>query len=471
MRKIPALIIILLSALSCQKVEVDCVYTVRVYVQERQGGERIPAEDVKVYAFAADTTLWTVTGIDDARNGIITSRDNPGEKLDNPATAVKIFDTEEGVAKYNGKNRFETPFTQQNMMLVVSHDTQDIFAYGNAQLQYNLDRMEVTLVLELYRTDTEPYTQGLWKVQNVHTEVPVECVYTVNSKQKRVEAVGVNPVALGTARLHVFYLSEEDGSVADWKVSSYEDAVAGILTNSNGAEKRPAGVDTEYVAGGATATITQSKTVLVVYDTAQPMYGYAAANLTNNPETQSDDVTFYPYRPGVKIPAAGDVRWTVVMENTVVSTLLTVSPFHKPDDTVPDANSEPLTSTKGWAFYADSKEWDIMSYEDALAGKITAKEGGEVREADVQGIAAKYGMRIGLEMTQAAGHDKVLVVICDTARPMYAVAVVEPGERNWPETMQQTVIFKPYLPNETIPPTGSNIWEIRNGATVPETGD
>ncbi len=212
MRKVLACIIILLFALSCQKVKIDSIYTVRVYVQERQGGERIPAEDVKVYAFAADTALWTVAGLDDARNGIITSRENSGEKLDVRETAVKFFDTAAGETEFNGKYRFETPFTQQNMMLVVSHDTQDIFAYGNAQLQYNLDRMEVTLVLELYRTDTEPYTQGLWKIHNEGTEVPVKCAYTVTPRQQRVEREGVQPVALGSTRLHVFYLSEDDNA-------------------------------------------------------------------------------------------------------------------------------------------------------------------------------------------------------------------------------------------------------------------
>ncbi len=467
MRKVLACITILLSALSCQKVEVDCTYTVRVYVQDRQSGDRIPAEDVKVYAFAADTSQWTVAGIDDARRGVITSRENPGEKLDNPVVAVKIFDFEDGEMKYNGKNRFDAPFTQQNMMLVVSHETQKIFAFGNANLQYNLDRMEVTLVLELYRTDREPYSQGLWEIHNEGTEVPVGCAYTVASRQQRAEDTipsSVPAVALGSARLHVFYLSGEDGEAADWEAASYGNAVDGILTRkSNPADRREAAVaDIEYNDNKATATITQAKTVLVVYDTIQPMYAYAVVNLENNPETQSDEVTFEPYRPNRTIPAGEDNRWTVVMGDTRVSTFLTVSPRHKYSEA---GNAEPLMTATGYAFYADSKEWDIISYEDALAGKITARSGGAVRSADMTGEKAKYGMRIGFEMTQEEGHDKVLVVICDTVQPMYAIAQIEPG-KNWPENLWQTVTFLPYRKDDIIPASGSNIWEIRNGATT-----
>lgn len=469
MRNILACIIIALLALSCQKVEVDSVYTVRVFIQERQSGERIPAEDVKVYAFAADTTLWAVASIEDARQGIITSRENPGEKLDNPETAEQYLDTVEGETVFNGKYRFATPFTQQNMMLVVAHGTQDIFAYGNAQLQYNLDRMEVTLVLELYRTDTEPYTQGLWRIYNMGTEVPVKCAYTVTSKQQRAEgSLGstVPAVALNTARLHVFYLSEEDGTATDWRVASYNDAVNGVLTSrSNASDTRQAAdVETEYIDNKATVTITQSNTVLLVYDTVQPMYAYAAANMVNNPETQNDEVTFKPYAPGTTESPEGE-RWTVTMGATRVSTFLTISPFSENGVGI---TKIPITTAKGYAFYTDSTEWRVASYEDALAGRITAREGSAVREADIEGQIAKYGTRIGLEMTQEEGHEKVMVVVCDTMLPMYAIAIIDPVKERWPEAKQVDLIFRPYLPDQTLPPTGSNIWTIRNGTTSEE---
>ncbi len=461
MKKLLACITILLTALSCQKVAVDCIYTVRVNVQERQGGEKIPAEDVKVYAFFVDPAKWTVENIDDARQGVITSLEN-GEKLRDGELAVKVFDDTEDGSQYLGKNRFEKPFTQQNVMLVASHDQQNIFAFGNAHLQLNLDRMEVSLVFELYRTDTEPYVQGLWEVHNAGTQVPVRCDYTVTSKQKRVESATLAATALNTTRLHVFYLSAEEGNPADWKVSSWEDAAAGVLSNG-AARKEPAEVYIEYGANTAKATITQGKAVLVVYDTAQPMYAYAPANLTNNPETQTDEVVFYPYRSETVMDPIDNIRWTVVMEDTGVSTLLNVSPRHKYSAEVFDSNAEPLTTTIGYAFYADSTQWSVLSYEDALAGRITAKEGGETRDADVEGRAVKYGMRVGLELTQEEGHDKVMVVICDTVQPMYALTQVEPGRSNWSEAVPQTVVFSPYRPDETYI-TGS--WEIRNGETT-----
>ncbi len=461
MKRALACIIILLTTFSCTKVEVDCTYTVRVYVLERQGGERIPAEDVKVYAFAVNPAEWTVANLDDARRGVITSIEG-GETLDTPEVATKIFDTEGGETIFNGKNRFATPFTQQNMMLVVAHDTHDIFAYGSANLQYNLDRMEVTLVFELYRTDTEPYMQGAWEIHNEGTIVPVNCAYTVSAMQKRVENA-TTTVALNSTRLRVFYLSEEDGDLSDWVISSYQDALDGILTNKNNTADRKNAAEAEvtYSANNAAATITDARAVLAVYDTIQPMYGYAVANLQNNPLTQSDKVTFTPCKPNTTEAATTTDRWTVVMGSTYVSTLLTVSPQHK----LTDSKAKPLVTTKGYAFYANSEAWDILSYEDALAGKITAKEGGAVREADITGVVTKEGQRIGFEMVQAEGHDKVIVVICDTVQPMYAITQIEPGSSNlkWAETAQKTVVFTPDKPDQTIT---SGDWEIRNGATT-----
>lgn len=71
-----------------------------------------------------------------------------------------------------------------------------------------------------------------------------------------------------------------------------------------------------------------------------------------------------------------------------------------------------------YAYYVDTTEWAVLSYEDALAGRITNKNTGEVRsEPDVWGTfdsAAEYQASLRLEQPVS-----MLVVVDPTLR-LYA---------------------------------------------------
>jgi hypothetical protein len=149
------------------------------------------------------------------------------------------------------------------------------------------------------------------------------------------------------------------------------------------------------------------------------------------------------------------------MGNTHVASLLTVTPRHRFGDPL---TTGPLTSAKGYAFYADTAAWDVASYEDAVAGMITAKEGGQTRPADMEGSEAKYDMRIGFEFRQAPEQDTITVVVYDTELPMYAITQIVPSAKDWPATMQEEVMFVPATENETVT---SGAWEMYYGDTVP----
>ena len=78
--RIIALAVVAIAAVGCfKKVTLDCRYNVRIYFQAESGGEVVQGENTIAYAFAADTTQWTVASYDDALNGVLTSKTS-GEK-------------------------------------------------------------------------------------------------------------------------------------------------------------------------------------------------------------------------------------------------------------------------------------------------------------------------------------------------------------------------------------------------------
>lgn len=71
------------------------------------------------------------------------------------------------------------------------------------------------------------------------------------------------------------------------------------------------------------------------------------------------------------------------------------------DQSVADGEFTPATAVETYAYYVDTTEWSILTYEDALARRITNKTTGEVRSTpDVEGtfdVALPYPASVRLE--------------------------------------------------------------------------
>lgn len=71
------------------------------------------------------------------------------------------------------------------------------------------------------------------------------------------------------------------------------------------------------------------------------------------------------------------------------------------DQSVADGEILPSTAVETYAYYVDTTEWSVLTYEDALARRITNKTTGEVRSTpDVEGTfdaALPYPASVRLE--------------------------------------------------------------------------
>lgn len=117
-------------------------------------------------------------------------------------------------------------------------------------------------------------------------EVKVECDYTVRTMAE---------VAKGQTFYETSTLAEVLVFFADasqWEVASYEDAVAGIITNEAG-ETRTAderGVPVEE--GVFNFLFTREPVMLVAYHTMYPMFGWRDANVVENLRVMNIPVVF-----------------------------------------------------------------------------------------------------------------------------------------------------------------------------------
>lgn len=104
----------------------------------------------------------------------------------------------------------------------------------------------------------------------------------------------------------------------------------------------------------------------------------------------------------------------------------------------------PLESALAFAFYGDTAQYEVASYEDALNGIVTDRKSGEKRTSEVSTTSDADGLAI-LHLTSTP----VILTICDTENRLYAwrAAAVGAGLDNiyvslrfrpWRETKRYT---------------------------------
>lgn len=102
------------------------------------------------------------------------------------------------------------------------------------------------------------------------------------------------------------------------------------------------------------------------------------------------------------------------------------------DQSVADGEFTPATAVETYAYYVDTTEWAVLSYDDALAGRITNKTTGEVRtQPDVWGTfdsAAEFQTTLHLEQPIS------MLVVVDPELRLYAYRKYE-----LPENLDQVL--------------------------------
>lgn len=118
----------------------------------------------------------------------------------------------------------------------------------------------------------------------------------------------------------------------------------------------------------------------------------------------------------------------------------------------------PLSEVRAYAFDADTSAWFVASYEDALAGVITARSNPSQQRSDASAVgqaetAEGLEGRIRLDLEQ----ESQLVVVADAEHRLYAYSQQSIG-LNLPQTYV-TLIFRPYREGRSYT---EGAWSFRN---------
>ncbi len=255
----------------------------------------------------------------------------------------------------------------------------------------------------------------------------------------------------------VAYAYEVD--TLDWGIASYADAEAGIITRKNDPSQRltePADVAVPYdgtagteggeegggeeVADGSTwlqMPLGRASRMIVVVDPATRLYGYTMQQPLLNLSKLYVSVVFLPWKEG---SAYKNGAWSFY--NDFYTPPIVLKAYYKPTwQAEPEGGESAFTSSqvKAYAYVADTTDWHIASYDDAVAGRITRKDGSEERTtpnftAYYESNSGTYGMEVDAT--------PLMAVVVDRLNRIYAYTKLVPDlegpSPTWP------VVFRPW---------------------------
>lgn len=212
-----------------------------------------------------------------------------------------------------------------------------------------------------------------------------------------------------------------------WTVSSYQDAMDGILTDKSTDERLGGGIRGSYLTADGRLTwlsmfVSTPSVLLTVADASAHQYGYTQIELGENLTPLTVTVVFYPWTQAVSYKKG---KWWMFNEDYVPpeeSSLL----LHPQSEAEQDGEPAELTNVKAFAFPGYSiTEWMPASYDEAVNGIITRIGTDEIFGDGVEGRALTEEGRtnwLGLDVKSSSA----LVVAVDTRNKLYATAQLDP---------------------------------------------
>lgn len=248
---------------------------------------------------------------------------------------------------------------------------------------------------------------------------------------------------------------------AEWGIASYEDAVVGILSRkSNPSEQltEPAATAIPYVPSAATdgaefeaeagsgvstlhwlqMALDDRPHMVVAVDPSNRLYGYTMHQPPLNIARLYISVVFQPWKEG---RAYKNGNWSFYNDFFAPPTVLKA--YFRPTWQAEEEGEEAQFASsdlKVYAFVADTTDWQIASYDDAVAGRIVRKTGSEERTTpNFQAYHESDTDLYGMEVTATP----LLAVVVDRLNRLYAYTKLVPdltGESpTWP------VVFRPWM--------------------------
>ena len=236
-----------------------------------------------------------------------------------------------------------------------------------------------------------------------------------------------------------------------WTVASYEDAVAGVITSKeNPAEQitTPAAIGTPYQYSGTSADgspfesvgwlqmpIAQRPQMVVAVNTRDSLFAYTMQEAVLNVPYFYISLVFTPFKEGRSYKTG---KW--MMRNDFYNPPVKLKAYVDP--TYQKTEAEGMehylnNELKVYAFAADTTEWRIKSYEDALAQRITLKRDSLQQHDEPNFVAyreqdGRFGMTINTS--------PLMIVVVDRTNKLYAYTKQTPdlhgAEPTWEVVMR-----------------------------------
>lgn len=142
-------------------------------------------------------------------------------------------------------------------------------------------------------------------------------------------------------------------------------------------------------------------------------------------------------------------------------TFYVLKPWVKPSTSEPQV--VPMgAGVQAYAFAADTAKWDVLSYEDALAGTITSRTTGETMQPAARGASYLWGGDFSLAMELEGARFLILAV--DVQHKLYGFTEQQIGG-NVPETYVHLIFYPEELGKRYM----KGKWHMRNDFYVEPT--
>lgn len=257
-------------------------YILNPQMQASSGAALAQLTQFRAYAFAVDTAKWTVASYDDAVAGIITSKENPAEKITEPIA------TSEPYEQADLPGRFKLNISKPSQMVLAIDLQNQLYAYTQQELGFNLPNLYVSLIFKPWK-ENNSYKEGKWSFYNQFYVPPTYVNFYVEPSAQQAEDGESAPIA----SLEAYAFAAD---AAEWYVASYEDALKGTITSRE--DPLLTRTKPEFPATAETATglyrmrVSEPTLLVVVVDKTHSLYAYRGQEVVLEAEPVTVPVVF-----------------------------------------------------------------------------------------------------------------------------------------------------------------------------------
>lgn len=281
-----SLFAVLLSAVSCFKEVAYRTEYVLKPLRQSTSDDRNPAvvPGAAAFAFDADTAAWTVASYDDALAGVITSKSDPAVRQSAPLAASQpyVFEGAEGW--------ISLALDRERQMIVAVDPVDRLYAYTDQSIGVNLSPLYVSLTFQPWKTGFS-YKNGNWSIYNEFYEPPLllDCFVAATVQERE----GGGEQALGSSKIYAYA-----ADTTAWRIASYDDAVAGVITSKSSGQTRTTPDFPAYPVPESelfSMEVSSSPLMLVVVDRDHRTYAYTEVEVDLQGASPTFSLLFRPW--------------------------------------------------------------------------------------------------------------------------------------------------------------------------------